>query len=110
VLGIISCIVIFIKSRLPKKYQEYVPNMAGVGLGFVIANSQGLAFAMLCGAITSYLVKRFRPKLWEKYGYPCAAGLTAGEALASLLLAGLTIGGVSGDDCGTKIGCPFGDC
>ena len=84
--------------------------MTAVGLGFVLPKSNGLVFAMVCGAATTYLLRRFRPKVWENYGYPCAAGLTAGEACSGLFLAGLKIAGVAGDTRGTTIGCPFGDC
>jgi uncharacterized oligopeptide transporter (OPT) family protein len=109
VLGIMSIITVVIKYRLPPKYRNYVPNWSGIGLGFLIPNV-ALPFGMVCGAVTAVLMKRLRPAVWELYGYPFAAGLTAGEACSGLLTVGLIIAGVGGNTLGTQIGCPFGSC
>ena len=65
---------------------------------------------MVCGALFACLLKRYRPALWEKFGYPLAAGFTAGEACSGLITAGLVIDGIGGYEKGTMIGCPFGEC
>ena len=98
------------KYRLPSKFHPYIPNWVGIGLAFTIPSPACLAFAMVCGAITAALVRKLKPATWEKFGYPVAAGFTAGEACSGLLLAGLVIAGVDGGTLGTKIGCAFGDC
>ena len=83
--------------------------MVAVGLAFV-APMTSLFFAMLCGAITAALVKKYKPAIWERYGYPAAAGLTAGESCSGLLTAGLLIAGVDASELGTQIGCPLPGC
>jgi uncharacterized oligopeptide transporter (OPT) family protein len=110
VLGIVTCIITYVKFRLPKKYHKWVPNMSGVGLGFVLVKPGSIVFEMLCGAILASLWRKYRPKSWITFGYTTAAGLTAGEAVSGLILAGFTIAGIDGGTRGTQIGCPFGSC
>jgi len=62
---------------------------------------------MLCGAVVAFLFQKYRPALWELYGYPVAAGLTAGEACSGLLSAGLVLAGVGPDVKGSTIGMPW---
>lgn len=80
-----------------------------MGIAFTVP-AVPLAFAMVCGALFAFLLKRYRLAIWERFGYPLAAGLTAGEACSGLILAGLVIAGVNGAKIGTQIGCPFGEC
>ena len=94
---------------MPPKYRVYVLNWVAVGIAFT-APLTNYAFPMCCGALFAHLLKRYRPAIWEKFGYPLAAGLTAGEACSGLIIAGLVIGGVGGSQKGTQIGCPFGEC
>lgn len=112
VLAVLTCVTVVVKSRLPEKYRPYVPNWSGIGLAFTMPppNGQTIAFAMVTGAAIAFLVKKYKPLAWEKFGYPVAAGLTAGEACTGLFLAGLVIAGIDGDKRGTQLGCPFGEC
>jgi hypothetical protein len=80
-----------------------------MGIGFVVPGTP-LAFGMVCGAVSAFLVRKFKPRIWELYGYPFAAGMSAGEACTGLLIAGLVVAGVDGSHVGTQIGCPFGSC
>jgi uncharacterized oligopeptide transporter (OPT) family protein len=96
---------VIVKYRFPPKYRIYFPNMVALGLAFV-APMTPLFFAILCGAIAAALVKKYKPAIWERYGYPAAAGLTAGEACSGLLTAGLLIAGFAATELGTQIGCP----
>jgi uncharacterized oligopeptide transporter (OPT) family protein len=106
VLGIIAILTVIVKYRLPQKYQVFVPNWVGVGLAF-IAPFQSLAFAMVVGAIFAALWKRYKPTSWHLYGYPSAAGLSAGEGCAGLVLAGMTLAGFSSENFGSELGCPW---
>jgi len=87
----------------------WVPNWVAMGIAFTVPAPE-LGFAMACGALFASLLKRYRPAIWERFGYPLAAGLAAGEACSGLINAGLVIGGVDGNKLGTQIGCPFGEC
>jgi uncharacterized oligopeptide transporter (OPT) family protein len=106
VFAIVASLTVVVRSHFPKKYHPYVPNWVAIGLGFVIPQAS-LAFALVCGALGAFLVKKYKPTAWEKYGYPVAAGMTAGEACSGLLIAGLVIAGVDGGTKGTEFGCPF---
>jgi uncharacterized oligopeptide transporter (OPT) family protein len=83
--------------------------MVGVGLAFVVPMTP-VIFAILCGAIIAALVKKYKPAIWQRYGYPTAAGLAAGESCSGLFTAGLMIAGVSASKLGTQIGCPPTGC
>jgi uncharacterized oligopeptide transporter (OPT) family protein len=100
-------LTITIRERLHPKYQPFVPNCGAIGLAWVIGQPQGYAFAMVFGAVLAYFVQRHRPKVWNVYGYPCAAGLAAGEACSGLVQAALVICEVDGDTVGSVIGVPF---
>jgi uncharacterized oligopeptide transporter (OPT) family protein len=109
VLAVLACITVVVKSRLPPKYHIYVPNWSAIGLAFIIPGST-VSFAMVVGATAAYLTKKYKSSFWGKYGYPIAAGLSAGEACSSLFTAGLTIADLSGSQKGSQIGCPYGEC
>ena|SRR5579871_2176566 len=108
ILGVVAVISVMVKHRYPR-YEKWFPNWVAIGLGFTIP-AQSLAFAMVCGATAAYLMNKYKPRLWEIYGYPLAAGFSAGEACSGLVNAGLVIAGVDGAKVGTSIGCPWGDC
>jgi uncharacterized oligopeptide transporter (OPT) family protein len=100
---------VVVKYRFPPKYHVYFPNMVGVGLAFVVPITPNV-LAILCGAIAAALVKKYKPAIWERYGYPTAAGLAAGESCSGLFNACITIAGVSAAELGTEIGCPPTGC
>jgi uncharacterized oligopeptide transporter (OPT) family protein len=81
-----------------------------MGIPFLIPQPQDLAFAMLCGALTAYFMRKYKPDVWDIIGYPLAAGLSAGESISGLLNACLVLAGIDGDTKGTQIGCPWGSC
>ena len=68
------------------------------------------AFAMACGAVAGWLVKKYKPDLYHQYAYPLAAGLGAGEAISGIISAALTLGNIGGGQVGSQVGCPFGEC
>ncbi|KAE8230225.1 hypothetical protein CF326_g4779 [Tilletia indica] len=80
---------------VPKKYQVYVPNFNAVGLGFVLPQTY-IPVAMTCGAIFSYFWQKRRPQQYDMAGYATAAGFIAGEGIAGVVNAILTIAGVAG--------------
>lgn len=92
-----------------EKYRSYLPNWGAIALSFVIP-SPVFTNAALLGATIAALWAKFRPKTWELYGYPVAAGLIAGEGMGGVIGACLQLGGVSGDVYGTQAGCPGLSC
>jgi uncharacterized oligopeptide transporter (OPT) family protein len=109
ILGLMAITTVVVRSRVPAKYAPYFPNWTAMGIAFVVP-SVSTPFAMVCGAIAAFFVKKHKPELWNRFGYPLAAGLAAGEACAGLFNAGLVIAGVDGGKKGTMFGCPYGDC
>jgi uncharacterized oligopeptide transporter (OPT) family protein len=109
VLALVAVVSVVIRTRLPTKYQPYMPNWVAIGLAFTFPNPD-IGFALVCGAVCAFLVKKYKPQVWDMFGYPFAAGLSAGEACSGLLKAGLVIAGVGGSTKGSQVGCPFGDC
>lgn len=113
VMGIVSILqVVFRHYYLVgerEKYRSYLPNWGAIALSFVIP-SPVFTNAALLGAIIAASWAKFRPKTWELYGYPVAAGLIAGEGMGGVIGACLQLGGVSGDVYGTMAGCPGLSC
>lgn len=110
VCAVLVVMTVLIRERLASKYRHFVPNWGAMGLAFVIGNPSHLAFAMVLGAVLAHFIQRFKPRMWQIYGYPVAAGLQAGEACAGLILAGLVLANVDGGRKGTALGCPWGEC
>jgi uncharacterized oligopeptide transporter (OPT) family protein len=105
VLGAVAVATVFAKQRIPQKYHIYVPNFIAFGVPFAVP-AVSLGFAMVCGSITTFFLRRYQPKIWETYGYPIAAGLAAGESCSGLLSAGLVLAGVGAGQYGIEAGAP----
>ena len=100
-------LTVFIREHLRPKYRPFVPNWSAIGLAWVIPHPQNYAFPMAFGAIFAYFVQRCKPRVWNIYGFPSAAGLAAGEACSGLVLAALVVAGLNGDTVGLKVGVPW---
>ena len=106
-LGIASALTVVIKQTVvPRRYHHWVPNWNAIGLGFVVPQVY-YPFAMVIGAHVAYGWAAKRPSSWEIWGFALAAGLVAGEGLAGVLNALLTILGVDGSIHGSAIACPL---
>lgn len=88
------------------KYREWLPNWMAVGVAFVLGPDSGYANAVLFGAITAWWWRKWFGKNFDTYGFSIAAGLVAGEGLAGVVNAALTLANVDGDHKGTKVGIP----
>jgi len=106
VIGVVVVASILIRQRVPKKYHQYFPNFVALGVPFTLPHPV-YGFPLLCGALAAFFLKKYRPALWEMYGYPTAAGLAAGEACSGLLSAGLVLAGVGAEAKGSTIGLPW---
>ncbi|CAD6897100.1 unnamed protein product [Tilletia controversa] len=80
---------------IPPKYHVFVPNFNAIGLGFVLPQTY-IPVAMTTGAICSYFWQKRRPQQYDMAGYATAAGFIAGEGIAGVVNAILTIAGVAG--------------
>jgi len=80
-----------------------------IGVGLTTPNVP-LAWAMVNGAVAAWLVRKYKPDLFHQYGYPFAAGFSAGEAISGIVNACLTLANIGGTEVGSTIGCPWGSC
>ncbi|PWN40327.1 OPT superfamily oligopeptide transporter [Ceraceosorus guamensis] len=90
---------------IPAKYHGYVPNANAIGLSFVIPQIY-VPLAMAAGAVFLDFWRRRSARTADLYGYSVAAGLVAGEGIAGVINAALTIGGVDGSVYGSAVGVP----
>ena len=104
--AIISVITVVLKYKvIPARYHVYVPNWNAVGLGFVVPQTY-YPIAMCMGATGALIWKNKRPQAFDIFAFAIAAGLIAGEGMAGVFNAILTIVNVSGADYGTTVGLP----
>ena len=104
--AIVSVITVVLKYKvIPEKYHVYVPNWNAVGLGFVVPQTY-YPIAMCMGATSALFWKRKAPHSFDLLAYAIAAGLIAGEGMAGVFNAILTIVNVDGSVYGTQVGVP----
>ncbi|KJZ75339.1 hypothetical protein HIM_05265 [Hirsutella minnesotensis 3608] len=89
-----------------QKYREWLPNWMAIGVAWVLGVDSGYANAILAGSVFAALWQKRNLVTFESYGFSIAAGLLAGEGLAGVVNAALTLGEVDGGIKGTKIGIP----
>ena len=105
-LAIVAVLTVLVKYTLiPERYHVWVPNWNAIGLGFVVPQVY-YPFAMVIGAHVAYWWAGKKPKSWEIWGFALAAGLIAGEGMAGVLTALLTIVKVDGAVYGSAVACP----
>lgn len=88
------------------KYRAYLPNWMAIGVAWVLGPDSGYANAVLFGSITAWWWRKYFRNNFEGYGFAIAAGLIAGEGLAGVINAALTLGGVDGETKGTFAAVP----
>ncbi|ODA83239.1 hypothetical protein RJ55_01751 [Drechmeria coniospora] len=89
-----------------QKYREWLPNWMAIGVAWVLGVDSAYANAILAGSITAYFWQKKWAKNFETYAFSIAAGLLAGEGLAGVVNAALTLAEVDGGLKGTGIGLP----
>ncbi|KAF7562466.1 hypothetical protein G7046_g1669 [Stylonectria norvegica] len=108
VMGVIAAIQALVKNFYlvgpREKYRNYLPNWMAVGVAWVLGADSGYANAIMFGSVTAWWWMKYFPRTFEMYAFAVAAGLIAGEGLAGVVNAALTLGGVSGDKVGSKVG------
>ena len=105
--GIVSVLTVLLKyTVVPQRYHVWVPNWNAIGLGFVIPQVY-YPLAMVIGAHVAYWWAAKRPKSWEIWGFALSAGFVAGEGMAGVLTALLTIVKVDGSVYGSAVACPL---
>ncbi|SPO25491.1 related to permeases - unknown function [Ustilago trichophora] len=104
--AIISVLTVVAKYLwIPQKYHVYVPNWNAVGLGFVVPQTY-YPIAMCMGATGALIWKGKKPQSFDLFAFAIAAGLIAGEGMAGVFNAILTIVNVGGSVYGTTVGLP----
>jgi len=105
-LGIAAVLTVVAKHFIiPKKYHGWIPNWNAIGLGFVVPQTY-YSVAMVFGATFNQIWFKRSPRSFDMYMFPIAAGLLAGEGLAGVFGALLSVAGIDGEKYGTAIGCP----
>ena len=104
--AIVAVVTVVLKYTLiPAKYHVFVPNWNAVGLGFVVPQTY-YPIAMSIGATTALIWKSKLPRSFDLLAFAIAAGLIAGEGMAGVFNAILTIVGVDGGIYGSTVGIP----
>lgn len=105
-LGLFALALVFVRQLfVPKRYHQFFPNFNAAGLAFVTPQLY-YPIAMAIGAtIVHYWLKK-HPRNFDLYCYALAGGMVAGEGLAGVINAILTICNVDGSTVGTTVGIP----
>lgn len=109
-MGIVCAIQALVKNFFlvgeRAKYRAFLPNYMAVGVAWVLGPDSGYANAVLFGSITAWWWKKYFNKSFDNYAFAIAAGLIAGEGLAGVINAALTLGSVDGSVKGSDIALP----
>lgn len=110
VVGVIAALQAVVKNFYlvgeRQKYRQWLPNWMAIGVAWVLGVDSGYANAILMGSVTAAVWQKRAPASFEMYAFSVAAGLIAGEGLAGVVNAALTLGEVDGGVKGTGIGIP----
>ncbi|KAJ6442503.1 LOW QUALITY PROTEIN: oligopeptide transporter [Purpureocillium lavendulum] len=110
VMGVVAALQAVLKNFYltgsRQKYRNWLPNWMAIGVAWVLGVDSGYANAILFGSITAYVWQKKWAKNFEMYAFSVAAGLIAGEGLAGVVNAALTLGEVDGGAKGTFVGLP----
>ncbi|KAL3958202.1 hypothetical protein ACCO45_006364 [Purpureocillium lilacinum] len=110
VMGVVAALQAVLKNFYlvgdRQKYRNWLPNWMAIGVAWVLGVDSGYANAILFGSITAYFWQKKNAKSFEMYAFSVAAGLIAGEGLAGVVNAALTLGEVDGVVKGTTMGLP----
>ncbi|KAK8136995.1 OPT oligopeptide transporter protein-domain-containing protein [Apiospora sp. TS-2023a] len=113
VLGGLAILQVLVKRTMlsgeREKYRAYLPNWMAIGVAFVLPQTVYSSASLLGATIGHFWMKKRRAN-YDLYCYAVAAGLIAGEGLGGVVGAALQLGGVSGDEYGTHVGCPLDRC
>jgi uncharacterized oligopeptide transporter (OPT) family protein len=103
--GAFAALLVFAKQRFLKpEHHVYVPNMNAVGIALIL-NPTTYSFSIAMGATFAYLWQKQHPHNFGMYCYAVAAEMIAGEGLGGVVGAVLQVAKVSGNYCGTAVGC-----
>ncbi|MBL8747100.1 MAG: OPT/YSL family transporter [Phycisphaerae bacterium] len=92
--ALVGIVVPIIERLAPRSLKPYVPSAMGLGLAWVFAFNNALAFAI--GAIIAWVWAKLSRRTSDEFNVPVASGLIAGEGLIKALIAmSATIVGLS---------------
>ncbi|MBA3994687.1 MAG: peptide transporter [Cyanobacteria bacterium DS2.3.42] len=83
--GVLGIVLALIDGFAPKKWKPYMPSAMGLGLSWIMAFNNSLAFFI--GATIALIWSKLDKKSGELYIIPIASGAVAGEGLICALIA-----------------------
>lgn len=81
--GAVGVLLPLLATLFPK-HAKYVPSASGLGLAWTFHWYYSLLFFL--GAVIGLAIEKWRPKLAERYTFPVASGVIAGESLMGVTL------------------------
>ncbi|KAK0528484.1 hypothetical protein OC835_004645 [Tilletia horrida] len=103
VLAILSVVARY--RWVPRRYHVFIPSFSAMGVGFVLPQTY-IPVALAMGALFALAWRRRRPEQFELYGTALASGFVAGEGIAGVCNAVLTVAKIDGGTRGSKVGYP----
>jgi OPT family oligopeptide transporter len=87
--GIVGSMLAMLHRMLPERRAARLPSPVALGLAFVIPASNSIS--LFLGALAALLARRVAPQWSSRFQLPIAAGLVAGESLAGVAIALVTL-------------------
>jgi uncharacterized oligopeptide transporter (OPT) family protein len=87
--GIVGSLLAILQQVLPKRRAAYLPSPVALGLAFVIPAFNSMS--LFLGALAASLARRVAPRWANRFELPIASGLVAGESLAGVAIALITL-------------------
>ena len=89
--GLVGIAIGLAENWLPERWRNWLPSPVAVGLAFVIPAS--ISIVMCLGAVLAAVAARLAPALARRFTVTVAAGLVAGESIAGVAAALLSMAG-----------------
>ena len=87
--GIVGSLLAILHQVLPKRRAAYLPSPVALGLAFVIPAFNSMS--LFLGALAASLARPVAPRWANRFELPIASGLVAGESLAGVAIALITL-------------------
>ncbi|KAJ3215398.1 hypothetical protein HDU67_000443 [Dinochytrium kinnereticum] len=95
-LGVLLFTIFFtiLKHKVISQHaRQYLPNLNAIGIALVNPQPH-IGFALMVGAVVSYIWKRRAPGNWEMFCFAVASGLIAGEGIGGIVEAIYALAGL----------------
>jgi putative OPT family oligopeptide transporter len=82
--GLLGIVLALAEEFTPERHRKWIPSAIGLGVAGVIPAFNSIS--MFVGALTAWLLAKWRPKIDEAYTIPVSSGLIAGESLMGVVI------------------------